>query len=280
MDSREKLNEELRSLVASQAEQLKQQAARIEVLELELANAKKDSTTSSKPPSGDIVKPKVKAKRGSRKMTDTPGGQPGHQRKLREPLPPERVDEFIEIGIDDLEIQRPELTATAKFVREARDVQWIGPPGTGKSHHCQGIGNALIRVGVTVYYRSIFDVARDFMLDESMDGTEKILGRHLQPDLLIIDDMGMKQLPKRSGKHLFEVIMRRNGLRSTMMTSNRPLEEWGKLLGDAPSAAAILDRFLADSEVIQLKGRNYRLNKSKKNSNSTQAQTGSTTEDQ
>ena len=119
----------------------------------------------------------------------------------------------------------------------------------------------------------------ELMLDGSIDGTERILDRYLKPDLLIIDDMGMKQLPKRSGEYLFEVIMRRHGLRSTMMTSNRPLEEWGKLLGDVPSATAILDRFLADSEVIQLTGRSYRLDKSQKTSNSTKAQTGSTAED-
>ena len=117
---------------------------------------------------------------------------------------------------------------------------------------------------MTVYYRSIFDVVRVFMQDQAMEGTERALDRYLKPDLLIIDDMGMKQLPKRSGEYLFEVIMRRHGLRSTMMTSNRPLEEWGKLIGDVPSATAILDRFLADSEVIQLNGRSYRLEKSGK----------------
>jgi DNA replication protein DnaC len=132
---------------------------------------------------------------------------------------------------------------------------------------------------MTVYYRSIFDVVRDFLNDEAMAGTDRVLDRYLKPDLLIIDDMGMKQLPKRSGEYLFEVIMRRHGLRSTMMTSNRPLEEWGKLVGDVPSATAILDRFLADSEVIQLQGRSYRLDNSKNNSNSTKAPTGSTAED-
>ena len=70
------------------------------------------------------------------------------------------------------------------------------------------------------------------------------------PDLLIIDDMGMKQLPKRSGEYLFEIIMRRYKTRSTMMTSNRPLEDWGKLLGDVPTATAILDRFLHHAEVV------------------------------
>ncbi|QDU92281.1 IS21-like element helper ATPase IstB [Lignipirellula cremea] len=131
--------------------------------------------------------------------------------------------------------------ATGRFVRERRDVLWLGPPGTGKSHLCQAIGMSLIRAGMSVYYRSIFDLVRDFLHDEALDGHERILRRYLEPDLLIIDDMGMKQLPKRSGEYLFEVIMRRHDVRSTMMTSNRPLEEWGKLIGDTPSATAILD---------------------------------------
>ncbi len=66
---------------------------------------------------------------------------------------------------------------------------------------------------------------RDFLHDEALEGQEKILGRYLKPDLLIIDDMGMKQLPKRSGEFLFEIVMRRYETRSTMMTSNRPLED-------------------------------------------------------
>lgn len=69
----------------------------------------------------------------------------------------------------------------------------------------------------------------------------------------------MKQLPKKSGEFLFEIIMRRHELRSTMMTSNRPLEDWGKLIGDVPAATAILDRFLQDIELIQITGKSYRL---------------------
>ena len=132
MDSRNDLLDELRQIVArqaaqleQQAAQLKQQAVRIAQLELDLAKAKKDSSTSSKPPSSDITKPKPKKKPGRRKKSRR-GGQPGHQRQLREPLPPDRVDETIEYEIDDSEVERLGLTPTG----DSEIVQHIELPET------------------------------------------------------------------------------------------------------------------------------------------------------
>ena len=149
--------------------------------------------------------------------------------------------------------------ATCRFIRESKDVLFLGPPGVGKSFLVQAIGYQAIKQGFVVLYRSIFDVVRDFLHDEAFDGQEKVLARYLKPDLVIIDDMGMKQLPKRSGEYLFEIIMRRYETRSTIMTSNRPLEDWGKLIGDVPSATAILDRLLHHAEVVTISGKSYRL---------------------
>ena len=115
--------------------------------------------------------------------------------------------------------------ATGKFIGDHRDVLFYGPPGTGKSHLVQAIGYQLIKMGHVVLYRSIFDVVRDFLHDEAMEGHERVMNRYLKPDLLIIDDFGMKQLPKRSGEFLFEIVMRRYETRSTVMTTNRPLEK-------------------------------------------------------
>ena len=149
--------------------------------------------------------------------------------------------------------------AAGGFVRQHRDVLLVGPPGVGKSHLVQAIGHQLVHVGFTVLYRSIFDAVRDFLHDEAFEGHDRMMSRYLKPDLLILDDMGLKQLPKRSGEYLFEIIMRRHQLRSTMMTSNRPLEDWGKLMNDVPAATAILDRLLANAEILQITGKSYRL---------------------
>ena len=115
MDGRDQIIDKLRALVAKQAAQMQQLKARIAESELELAKSRKDSSTSSKPPSSDIINPPKPNKKPGRRKKRRPGGQPGHKQHLREPLPPERVDETVVHEIADVEVKRLGLTPTGDF---------------------------------------------------------------------------------------------------------------------------------------------------------------------
>ncbi len=132
----------------------------------------------------------------------------------------------------------------------------------GKTHLAQALGYEALKQGQEVLYRSIFDLVRDFLCDEAFKQQDKTLRKYLKPDLVIIDDMGLKALPKQSGEYLLEVIMRRyrQGAARLSLTSNRPLWKTGsKLLNDVPTAGAILDRFLHHAIAGAITGRSYRV---------------------
>ncbi|HEX9640859.1 MAG TPA: IS21-like element helper ATPase IstB [Candidatus Krumholzibacteria bacterium] len=151
-----------------------------------------------------------------------------------------------------------ELT-TGQFIDRREDALFLGPPGTGKSHLAQAIGLCAIRQGHRVLYRETH-VLLEELADATIDGTRKQKIAELQTvPLLIVDDLGMRKLPATAAEDLLEVVMRRHERASTLMTSNRPVEDWGKLLGDTPAVAAMLDRLLEHGHVLRCGPRSWRM---------------------
>jgi DNA replication protein DnaC len=148
--------------------------------------------------------------------------------------------------------------ATGAFIGRHEDALFLGPGGTGKSHLAQAIGQAAILQGYKVLYRETH-VLLEELADATMDGSRK---RYMESvstvALLIIDDFGMRKLPQTAAEDLLEIIMRRYERASTLLTSNRPVDDWGKLLGDTAAVGSMLDRLLHHGHVLKCGPRSWR----------------------
>ena len=148
--------------------------------------------------------------------------------------------------------------ASGAFINRREDALFIGPGGAGKSHLAQAIGQAAILQSYRVLYRETH-VLLEELADAVIDGTRKEFMQTLQSvPLLIVDDFGMRKLPLTAAEDLLEIVMRRYERASTLLTSNRPVEDWGKLLGDTAAVSAMLDRLLHHGHVLKCGPRSWR----------------------
>ena len=148
--------------------------------------------------------------------------------------------------------------AAGGFIQRREDALFLGPGGTGKSHLAQAIGHAAIQQGYQVLYRETHILLEE-LADTALDGGRKqYMQRVSTVPLLIIDDFGMRKLPATAGEDLLEIIMRRYERASTLLTSNRPVEDWGKLLGDTAAVGSMLDRLLHHGHVLKCGPRSWR----------------------
>ena len=148
--------------------------------------------------------------------------------------------------------------ATGRFVTQHEDGLFQGPPGTGKSHLAQAIGFAVIQQGHRVLYREAH-VLLEELAEAQLAGTRKqYIVQVTAVPLLLIDDLGMRRLPQTAAEDLLEIVMRRYEKASTLLTSNRPVEDWDKLLGDTAAVAALLDRLLHHAHVLTCGPRSWR----------------------
>jgi DNA replication protein DnaC len=148
--------------------------------------------------------------------------------------------------------------ATGAFIARREDALFLGPGGSGKSHLAQAIGQAAILQGYRVLYRETHILLEE-LADSVIDGTRKQYMEAITTvPLLIIDDFGMRKLPQTAAEDLLEIIMRRYERASTLLTSNRPVEDWGKLLADVAAVSAMLDPLLHHGHVLKCGPRSWR----------------------
>ena len=154
--------------------------------------------------------------------------------------------------------QRIVELATCHFVEKQENLLLIGPAGVGKSHLAQAIGERACRAGHSVGYVSahrMLSMLRASRADQSYD--RKLL-RFTSPDLLIIDDLGLRPLEGEEPIDIYEVIRQRYERGAMIVTSNRALEEWYPLFLDDLMASAAMDRLLHHSHVVVIEGHSYR----------------------
>src|SRR5262249_38300473 len=140
--------------------------------------------------------------------------------------------------------------ATGAFISKREDALFLGPGGTGKSHLAQAIGQAAIQQNYKVFYRETHILLEE-LAEAVLDGRRKQYMESVATvPLLIIDDFGMRRLPNTAAEDLLEIVMRRYERASTLLTSNRPVEDWGKLLGDVAAVSALTDRLLPHAPLL------------------------------
>jgi DNA replication protein DnaC len=149
--------------------------------------------------------------------------------------------------------------ATLKFIEAREDALLIGPPGLGKSHCAKALAQLAVGRGYKVLYREAHQLLEEIHEARELGELRKHRAQLKAAELLVIDDLFLRKLPASAGDELADVLMSRYEKRSTIVTSNRPVDDWAKLLGDVVVVTPLLDRLMHHAHLLKFEGKSWRL---------------------
>jgi DNA replication protein DnaC len=149
--------------------------------------------------------------------------------------------------------------ATLKFIEAREGALLIGPPGVGKSHIAKALAQLAVQRGYKVFYREAHVLIEEINEARELGELRKYRAQLRSAELLVIDDLFLRKLPANAGDELADVIMSRYEKLSTLVTSNRPVEDWAKLLSDVVVVTPLLDRLMHHGHLLKFEGKSWRL---------------------
>jgi DNA replication protein DnaC len=152
--------------------------------------------------------------------------------------------------------------ANLKFIDQREDALFIGSPGVGKSHIAKSLALLAVQRGYTVFYREAHVLVDDIHQARELGELRKYRATIKAADLVVIDDLFLRKLPPNAGDELADLIMSRYEKSSTLITSNREIDDWAKLLGDAVIVTPLLDRLMHHGHLLKFVGKSWRLKES------------------
>lgn len=156
---------------------------------------------------------------------------------------------------------------TCQFIRDKRNIVFIGNPGTGKTHLSIAIAMMALKKGYKVLFTTTAQLLHELHGAKADNSFNKRLNYYLAADLLVIDELGFKKIPNYSADDFFEIISRRYEHSSIIITTNKTFEQWGEIFADNILASAVLDRIVHYSEIFKINGQSYRQKDMKKLNN-------------
>jgi DNA replication protein DnaC len=147
---------------------------------------------------------------------------------------------------------------TCNFIREKKNIVFIGNPGTGKSHLSIALGIKAVLKGFKVLNTSVSELLLTLHTSKADNSYYKKLNQYLVPDLLILDELGFKKIPNYCADDFFDVVSKRYEKGSIIISTNKPFEQWSDIFADQIISSAIVDRILHHSVVFKINGPSYR----------------------